>query len=651
MIMKKRSINTLAAIFIAAIITLPLTGCGAKKDLKAGETWEVTETAKLAGLTIAEGASIKAPEGCSVTMTVNGVETGIVPGVYEGEIILTKTEANIVRYKELRHPFRQAIYLDGTGVVAAKSVLPAAGNYTYENGTLTGAKITSVGENFNGIFVRGGTHTIKDAVIDLTGNGGDDFAGFGAAIMATGAGTTLILDKADIKTRGAVRTAVVATRNSNVIVKNSTLQTMNGILPADYVPNVELGKMKAVPWMLGLSGNCRATNLLGTNTTATYINSSISSESWGVLSADGDDETVEPVEKDNREQKLIAINSRITNTGKVGYGNYFTAYYYGCEIDVGDYASIGGGTFVASDPETIAKLNADYKFGLTPEELKALKRTGTHVKSGRFGMMLKGTARISDDTVFDTEKAVFLIKGNSAEIDVDGAKGARLNPGNGIIIQIMENDDPMRIDAVYHEPADPVKAKGFDVTEASKSDVKAAFANITLKGDFYNGFPGGDSAGSGMGGAAAGGAGGASGGGTGGPEAPPGSDGGGPGGMPGAASGLNMVLNLSNAKITGIITSSRARHAKETITSGDYLMLGEVTNKPCPAVNNGVIVTLTDSTWTVTDTSYLTSLTITEGSVINAPEGCKAAMTVNGAQKAIKAGTYKGSIVITVTKS
>jgi hypothetical protein len=644
--MGKRLIKTSSAIFVAIMLMVSFAELDAatapSKSIASGLIWVVDKTTSLSSLTIADGAFIIAPEGYSVTLTVGGVETGIVPGTYKGDIVLTVSEANIVKYKELRHPFRQALYLDKTGVVTAKSVLPAAGNYKYSNGTLSGSKITSVGENFNGIFVRGGTHTVKNAVIDFTGNGSDDFAGYGAAVMATGAGTTLILDGAMIKTRGAVRTAVVATRNSNVIVKNSTIQTMNGILPAGYVPNVDLGRMMAVPWMLGLSGNCRATNLLGTNTTATYINTSISSESWGVLSADGDDETQEPVQKDNREQKLIAINSKITNAGKVGYGNYFTASYYGCELDVGDYASIGGGIYAASNIETIAKLNADYKLGLTPEELKALPRTRTHVKSGRFGIMLRGSAKVMDDTVFDTEKAVFLIKGNSAEINVDGSKGAQLNPGNGIILQIMENDDPMRINAIYHEPADPVKVKDFDVTAVSKSDVTAAFSNITLKGDFYNGFPGG---------ASSGGMGGAPGGDTGGPEAPPGSDAGGPGGMPGPASGINLVLNLSNSKITGIITASRARHAKETITSEEYLLLGEVTNKPCAAVNNGVIVYMKGSTWTVTGTSYLTGLTIAEGSTVTAPEGSKISMTVDGASRAIKAGAYRGDIVITVTKS
>lgn len=39
--------------------------------------------------TIAEGATIIAPEGKTVTMTVDGVETAMVPGTYRGTVVLT----------------------------------------------------------------------------------------------------------------------------------------------------------------------------------------------------------------------------------------------------------------------------------------------------------------------------------------------------------------------------------------------------------------------------------------------------------------------------------------------------------------------------------------------------------------------------------
>jgi hypothetical protein len=656
MIMVKRAAKAFVVIIIAAVlmgpIAVPDASAAQSKRVASGLIWVVDKTTHLNSLTIEEGAFVMGTQGHSVTLTVDGVETGILPGTYTGDVVVTLTELNVFKYKELDNQFRQALFLDKSGIVEAKSVLAAAGDYKLKNGTLTDVRITSRGEAFNGIFVAGGTYTIKDAVLDFSGNGGDDFDGYGAAVMAAGKDTRLILDGARIKAQGAVRPGIVATRNSTLIVKNSTIETKDGILPPDYVPNVELGKMRAVPWMLGLSGNSRATNLLGKNTTATYINSSISSERWGVLSADGDDETQEPVEPIDREQKLIAINSSIANTKGVGYGNYFTAYYYGCDIDVGDYASIGGALFAASNPETIAEMNADYNFGLTDEELGALPRKGTHVKSGRFGMMLKGFAKIMDDTVFDTEKAIFLIKGGGANIDVDGSGGAQLNSRNGIIVQIMEDDDPMRINAIYHEPEDPVKADDFDVTVAGDSDMTARFANIELKGDFYNGFPGGKDSGRGGGmpeGMPPGGGMAPDGGMPGGTGGPGGAGGGGP--MRGPSSGLNMVLNFENSDVTGIITSSRARHAKPVITSEDYLLLGEVANTPGPAVNNGAIVSLSGSTWTVTGTSYLTAMTISEDSAVKAPAGHKVSMKVNGSEMPVKAGSYTGNIVLSVSEN
>lgn len=63
--------------------------------------------------------------------------------------------------------------------------------------------------------------------------------------------------------------------------------------------------------MLGISGNNRAINVLGENTQATYISSSITSQNWGALSVDS-----------GSDMKLSAINSTVRNSGKDGYGSY-----------------------------------------------------------------------------------------------------------------------------------------------------------------------------------------------------------------------------------------------------------------------------------------------------------------------------------------
>ncbi len=658
-----------AALAAAALIYLPAFAAGQAaaaapqaKTIPPGAVWVLEKTTKLSNLTIGENAFIIPTNGYSVTLTVNGVEKDIRPGTYTGDVVVTSTATNLFKYFTLNHKFRQALYLDKSGVVEDKSVLAAAGPYKLSDGVLSGAHITSAGDNFNGIFVAGGTYTIKNPVIDFTGNGADDFDGYGAAIMAEGKDTTMIVDGAHVKSHGAGRPTIVATRNSKVIVKNSVLESTNGVLPADYVPNVSLGEMRAVPWMLGLNGNARATLQLGNYTSAYFINTSVADESWALLSADGDDENQEKVTDGRPKGNLMAVNCKLTDTGGGGYGNYFTASYYGTEMNVGDYATIGGATYADSDPDVIAKLNADLGWGLTPAELKALPKKSTHIVSGRFGAMVQRPMNVSGGTVIDAAKAIFLVKGASATITVDGSKGAKLNSKNGIILQILENDDPMGISAIYHEPVDPEKAADFDVTAPGKSDLVANFSNITLKGDFYNGFPGGHNntkanPGPDEGGASAPGgvaidtgAGAPGGAGAGAPGGGAPDGGGGPGGPGGSSVGENLVLTLDHSKITGVITASRARHAKPIITSLDYKMLGEVTNKPGPAVNNGVLLTLNNSTWTVTGTSYLTSLSLGAGSEIKAPAGSKVAMTVDGNPKAISPGSYKGSIVISVSK-
>src|SRR5208282_1863333 len=116
------------------------------------------------------------------------------------------------------------------------------------------------------VYAADGTATLKDARVHFEGPGGNDFAGWGAGILSSGKNTTLIVDNANVYTRGVVRTTVVADKGSNLIVKNSHIEAHEGVQPADYQSNTTPGKMRDVPWMLGLAGNCRATNLLGDNT-------------------------------------------------------------------------------------------------------------------------------------------------------------------------------------------------------------------------------------------------------------------------------------------------------------------------------------------------------------------------------------------------
>jgi hypothetical protein len=603
----------------------------ANKSVVAGDCLIVEKTTNLESLNLAEGSCVAAPAGKSLTMTVDGVQKEILPGKYSGKIVLTVTDEYAVGFQgSTTHHFRQALYLDASGVNASKSAVSAAGDFKVSDHVLTGADIKSEGKNFNGIVATGGTWTVKNLKLNFEGDGGNDFAGFGAAILSDGKDATLIVDNAEITTHGVVRTAAVGNNGSHLIVKNSKLMVREGVLPKDYVSNVSPGQMFDAPWMLGVKGAARATNVLGDNTYCSYINDDVKSNSWGVLSVDSSQNIF-----------LTVINSKIAITGESGYGTYAigssTNQFYGSTIDTPDYGFIitgGNAILAASSKENLAKLNADRKLLLTDAELASLPEQQTVVNAGRADFMIWGdnTIKISDASQVNSDGVIFLDKAAKGVIDVDGSKGAKLNTKKGVIMQMINSDDPgpvmtngtMANTGVYKDPTDvPAKAKDFDLSAAHKTDLVANFKSIELNGDFYNAVRS-YTVGAAMGNDSA--------------------------SKEAHDTGMNMVLNFDKSKLTGVISSATAKHMKSELSAPDYKLMGVVTNTPSSAINNGAVVTLNNSTWTVTGNSYLTALTIGKGSTVAAPAGQKLAMKVNGKVTPVKAGAYKGDIVIELAK-
>ena len=613
--MKHILATLLTVLMLASLLAVPGMASGEPAVVIDGDVF--VETMDCGAGTV----EIKAVPTCadgSVTMTVDGVETALVPGTYKGHVVFTVTELNPVEYTKssMTHEFRQAVYVDETGLVEEKSVLAAVSGGSVTGDAATGVEVVSNGPEFNGVYVSGGTYTIADSTFNFVGDGGNDFAGFGAAIMATGENTRLVVENTSVTTEGVVRSTLIPANGANVIVKNSTLSANEGVLPEDYVPNTTLGRMKSVPWMLGLYGNNRATNMLGANTQETFINSSVSTEGWGILSVD-----------DCSSVKLTGINSSFFTTGIAGYGAYGIGNavdrFYGCDFDVATYAAImtGGGsiTFDDSTPENIAALNEELDLQLTAEEMAAIESKGNHIKTGGSAIMIfdasGGSAEMGGSTVVEAGRAVFLTRSGVAEITVDGAQGAQLSSDIGVILQMIDLDKAARVNqeidgityntypgpwsepyASYEEVE--VSASGEPYASTSK-DVKAVFSNIELEGDFWNG-------------------------------------------TTGASSVQNMNLTLDNTTVTGIISASFALHEKADLYPEDWQCIGVVENTACPAINNGVLLTMANgAVWNVTDVSYITSLTIDETSVINGT------VTVDGAAVEPAPGTYTGEIVVT----
>jgi hypothetical protein len=113
----------------------------------------------------------------------------------------------------------------------------------------------------------------------------------------------------------------------------------------------------------------------------------------------------------------------------------------------------------------------------------------------------------------------------------------------------------------------------------------------------------------------------------------------------------NLAIKFINAKVNGIISAATAAY-REGVAVIDYtncLELSAITQIAHEPVNNGVIASFDkNSVWTVTGTSYLTSLTIDDGATIVAPGGKTLTMTVDGVKTKISPGTYKGKIVMAV---
>jgi hypothetical protein len=656
--------------------------------VKAADEWVIASntttivnaTTQLSKLTIEDNANLTAPDGCGLTMTVNGVETGQVletwkgvnykfaPGAYQGDIVLTVAKANDIASMSMGglmlsetagaaaggaagaggsggespaiYSFRQALYLDKDGIDYGKSVLASVqgekpAGFEIKNieiksrGTFYKDPTSLGGTGFNGIYAAGGEYNLKNIKIDFFGDSRSDFVAHGTAVVASGKGTRLVLDNVTINTQGVARSGVIAKDQSNVIVKNSSIQVKNGVLPPDYLMTMDIAQMRSTLWISGMTGTTRATSILGNGTQATYINTSISFEGWGGLSTDI-----------GKAPKLTVINCKINNTGNSGYGEYNNSNaitrILGSEINaasVGLGSDSGSVSLGDSTREAVEALNNELGLGLAAEEIKSIPVKPTIINSGFQGVMWHGTGcalNITGGTIINSKETLFSDKGAYTDIQVDGSQGARFNPGNGILMQVMDDDEPpydqktQKWPEYYEEPTGPVAKDDFhDIYIAKATDALAEFSNIELKGDFYNSARGGLKKNAMSGGT-------------------------------GSVS-KNLGLTFNNARISGAISASDALHYYDgkyypKIGKNDAKAFGRVINTPSTAVNNGVIVTLTNgSKWTVTGTSYLTRLVIEKGAIVTAPSGHKLTMTDDGNPVTkITAGTYTGNIVLTI---
>lgn len=612
--------------------------------MRRGATWKVTGASYLSMFVMFDGSEVTAPDGKRLVMTVDGVRKTIKPGIYRGDIrfelinemtVLGKTEVadmldtgmKVIRYE---HQYESALLVDtddkkDTVVVPEKSATSMIVGAQYDNNGIKGGSITNEVNAANGILVADGEYRIEDIKIRSLAHGGDDFEGYGSMITAAG-NSKVVVNNVDIDSVGCVCTAASAVEKADLLVMNSKIKTI-GLDPwlcwAD--------SMTEVPWVLGLKGSVRSTNVCDA-ATATYYNCDMASNGWGVLSTD---DIAQGACHNIVNTRAEIIEDGIFDSGYVVYvlGKSRTKLF-GVQMRTPDYPITFGGNSndIYIGPSTKANL---IKY-LGTESLLAKETNGyndveekkTVLEGDKYALMWHHvcTGKVTiEDSYLRGGRMVFLIKAKEGSMfgrvmppssPVLDVKNCVLESKNGVILHLMENDDAgMGTDchdlhwaSSYCVPnSTHVEIPGWDAADPSaQSTVHCSFADMNIEGDFYNTRFG---------------------------------------------SGHNLDLVFSNAKITGVISSGRQYHLGhkpgDLITPENPQELGNIGCIPCPVVANGVIVTVKNgSVWTVTEECFLSSLTVEASASVVAASGEKLEFWVDGIQKELASGKYTGNIVL-----
>jgi len=566
----------------------------------------VIEAGEYKELSLEENQEFRGPNGEIATITVDGVETDVKEGeTLKGNILVTLTDEEYLSGpnmgQKIDYEQRAALYYYNSELVESKSVQSAVNDNV----------ILSEGTNFNGIMVTGddgSTTDISGYDINFTGWGENDMGGVGAALYAVGNDMTVNFSDINVRTYGATRTAAFTGGDNAVNFNNVHIYTHSGDLPEG---TGDLNNME-VPWMLGLVGTCRATNALG-GTVSTWNNSSVVAYDWGALSTDSLASDYAAGSKIGNNVNLVVNNSYIS-TLYSGYGAYADGgavdeFYDSC-VDVADIAVIMTGNGVAKFENT--KVNAG--------------ASAVMVHAGGGGTII---AENSDfhvgGTAFQIKDSMMTVNINNSTFAFDGT--AEFDPdlaaayGVDVEDEIFDYETYSRADFNDLTATNIVKVQhNCDAGSGSDNEQQTVQVNVKdcdLTGDFLNTcadvltvttFMMGNE-------------------------------------VTKDRPSRSLEVTLENSSVNGAISLGQdewSTYILKTISGGENEFnyasateLGFYTDG-----EHGLKLNLVDSKWTVTQDSYLTELTIDEGSVI---EGT---ITIDGQSIEPAAGEYVGEIVV-----
>ncbi|MBQ6120672.1 MAG: hypothetical protein IJI59_02905, partial [Clostridia bacterium] len=541
------------------------------------------------------------------------------------------------------YAYDAALYITAEGIDSEKSTTERISEGTYDDSTATGIVIDDSESGHNGILVVNAEYTITGATIDMQtdadGSGTCDFSGKGTAIAAFGDDANVTVEDSTIHTAGVATMPIFADDGATVTIRNSTLQSDGGTLSSEYLNTPSQTLMVAPPWILGIMGTSRCSNMMGTDTTTNVIDSETSAGAWAVLSTDAGDDMYLNVYNtsltlNNADESAAAalqaeggqISETLDNPYTVNYGSGYGTYvignavetFAGAEINVGTYATIftgGSATYTALEAGQTYELKNHQ--GETTATYTATEDKVTEIHSDTFGFMAhqnSNSITIEKGTVVDSGYATFLVKsGSSNETLTAIVDDAQITNG-GVLIQVMDNDDATNGGMMDADDAENTNGgsqnfkpyhteeAGFNIAAATAGNTVQTFTftNASYTGNIYNAS---------------------------------GSD-----GLEGTT--LNVTFG-KGATYSGAIAATSAIHVtyegsqavkanggyafddadevaafteqyqNTSFTIEEYWSIGQVANLVNDNGANAVNVTLTgDAVWTVTGTSLISSLTI-----------------------------------------
>lgn len=557
----------------------------------------ISETVAHDTLVIEEGEVYGAPEGYLLTMLVDGVETNMYPGEYTNVIlVVTPDTGHIGSYTGRgEDPYRAALFIRDGAVVAELSVLDAITAGEYSDTEATGLVIGSQSASFSSVMIVNSDYTLSgldfNADTDSDGSGdANDFSGLGAIIGVYG-DSVVIIEDSNINTTGVAQPALFVDGGAAVLVRNSTLYADGGTLYEGYINTADQTIMVSPPWVLGIGGNSRTTNVMGENTLAAYVDTTVGARAWGALSTDA-----------GQNMGIVTINA-VIEVAETGYGTYIIGnaqeYFYGTTFNVATYASIltGGAatytSYTGGQAIDITQVDGTVAFpGVVSDSVADGEEVPTVVNSQAFGIMAHntGTINVENGTIFNTEDTVFLLKVGGVEVNVDNSQ---LNTGNGVILQLMDNDDPAVgvyfgdnnsgpfFNDSYSEP-EGYPGIDYEVEVMAGEETSATVANLTNgehTGDLFNSS-----------------------------------------GYVGNAAVLQVNLG-AGATLNGVISATSAMHwyngqQATSFTWDEPEKIGQLQNQPYYNGVNDVNVTLAGgAVWNITGDCYVTSVDVQDGTI------------------------------------